>query len=398
MRKVESRVVGWVVIHRDIWSDRDLAKCAATRHFYLYLISMVEFKEVGSVFEGKPIRLKPGQLVTGYRELATHFGCSKSQVERYIDKLRRMDLISTKSDNLGTLVTVHNYSKYQINGVPPDNDRDTDRDADRDTDRDADRDYQQNKKQETRNQEQAAETVTASVTPDGVSGAGEGPGEPKSQSPDFKTQLSLLPETVGEPPLPPLAAPGQTNAAFHVEQPSIPAPVDAEKARKVEVAIWVRAIYEYARAVYIQCGLNETVYPSMDGKLSGRIRVYLEKLGDKSNLHLGAQKLVHAIEVNAERFMREGSGYWHPTLDSMLQKDKMSKLLGDIHLYDMPDYVPQFPKLFMDFAKMRVEAERRDAAGEPPEHPVRDVGPKPAEALMLPPDDEEWDDEPEIEH
>ena len=72
--------------------------------------------------------LRPGQLIRGYRGIATHLGWARSKVERWLRRLERMESIKieTRTGTLAQVITISNWPLYQ---GEVGNDQDTKRDG-----------------------------------------------------------------------------------------------------------------------------------------------------------------------------------------------------------------------------------------------------------------------------
>lgn len=75
----------------------------------------VNWKESTMDFAGEPRTIKPGQMVTGYEDLAQKAGkgVTIQNVRTAIEKFEKTDMVTTKSTNKGTLLTVVNWGEYQ---------------------------------------------------------------------------------------------------------------------------------------------------------------------------------------------------------------------------------------------------------------------------------------------
>lgn len=80
-----------------------------TKTLFLHLLLTANFKP--NRWQGQTI--KRGELITSVSSLSEQTGLSVQQVRTALNKLKSTGEISVKSTNRFTLVTVHNYGKYQ---------------------------------------------------------------------------------------------------------------------------------------------------------------------------------------------------------------------------------------------------------------------------------------------
>lgn len=88
-----------------------------TKSLFLHLIVNANYKP--GYFKGIPI--ERGQILVGRIELSKILGISEQEVRTSIKRLKSTNDITTKSTNKGTLISVVNYEKYQVDVVIPTN-------------------------------------------------------------------------------------------------------------------------------------------------------------------------------------------------------------------------------------------------------------------------------------
>lgn len=88
-----------------------------TKSLFLHLIVNANYKP--GYFKGIPI--ERGQILVGRIELSKILGISEQEVRTSIKRLKSTNDITTKSTTKGTLITVVNYEKYQVDVVIPTN-------------------------------------------------------------------------------------------------------------------------------------------------------------------------------------------------------------------------------------------------------------------------------------
>ena len=65
------------------------------------------------MFAGERRTLKPGQLITGRKQIAQHFKIDESKVQRILKKLESEHQIEQQTSNKNRLITVCNWATYQ---------------------------------------------------------------------------------------------------------------------------------------------------------------------------------------------------------------------------------------------------------------------------------------------
>ena len=104
---------GFILLDRNIvewwgWSDPFRVKA------WLDLLLIAAYRRHYRDFQGHPVHVERGQLVTSYRILAKRWGCSVKKVRTLIKRLEESGAIRAQPRaHLGTLITVRNYGAYQ---------------------------------------------------------------------------------------------------------------------------------------------------------------------------------------------------------------------------------------------------------------------------------------------
>ena len=134
---------GWVKIHRKIrdnwiWKKPDYLKA------WLDLIFKATYADPRVLIDGEISELKKGQFITSIRKLADEWGWSKDKVLSFLRLLEKDQMIQRKSDNKRTLITIENYSFYQVC-------QDTDSYSIQDTNQDTDSPQRRNKEEKNNN-------------------------------------------------------------------------------------------------------------------------------------------------------------------------------------------------------------------------------------------------------
>ena len=105
---------GFVKIHRKILDNPIVCRDAEYFSVWCYLLLNATHTGIKMMFDGKVIELKPGQLITGRKSISAKFNISESKVQRVLKKLEIEQQIEQQTSPRKRLITVLNWSKYQI--------------------------------------------------------------------------------------------------------------------------------------------------------------------------------------------------------------------------------------------------------------------------------------------
>jgi hypothetical protein len=110
-------VTGWIALHRG-WRDCDVfadGEPMSEREAWLWLIEKAAWKQCHRRnAKGERITIERGQIHVSLRALETAFGWGKNKVARYIERLQDHEMIGTVSGQSGTVITICNYDRYQV--------------------------------------------------------------------------------------------------------------------------------------------------------------------------------------------------------------------------------------------------------------------------------------------
>lgn len=108
-------MTGFYLMHRG-WMDNDVFKDVVytEREAWLWLIENAQYEAGNTFINGKRVNLDRGQLSFSLRFLADKWGWSKSETERYTQKLRKRDMIETETETGQLVITICNYDEYQM--------------------------------------------------------------------------------------------------------------------------------------------------------------------------------------------------------------------------------------------------------------------------------------------
>lgn len=159
--------MGWISIDRKIkenWVWNAEPKCRAAA--WIDLIIKAHHEDESIPFNGHPLQLKRGQLLTSVRKLSKEWQWSKDKTLMFLRDLEKENMIIRDTQTVdATLITLVNYSDYQS---PPDTHKDThkdtkqytDKDTHKDTHKDTDSPQSINKQYKQDKQENNIETAT----------------------------------------------------------------------------------------------------------------------------------------------------------------------------------------------------------------------------------------------
>jgi len=104
---------GWIKLHRSTLENPIVMKDSDHIAIWVYLLMNATHKEYDSYFSGNRITLKPGQLITVRRKIASDLRCSESKVQRVLTCFKNEHQIEKQVSNQNRLLTIVNWNKYQ---------------------------------------------------------------------------------------------------------------------------------------------------------------------------------------------------------------------------------------------------------------------------------------------
>lgn len=104
---------GWVKSYRRTLENPIVCKDSDHLAVWMYLLWTATHADKSSYFAGKRITLKPGQLITGRRKIAEHFGISESKVQRILKLFENERQIEQRTSNASRLISITNWSSFQ---------------------------------------------------------------------------------------------------------------------------------------------------------------------------------------------------------------------------------------------------------------------------------------------
>lgn len=105
---------GWIKLYRKI-QDNPLFKGHADRlAVWVWLLLSATHSEHDVMFGGQRITLKPGQLTTGRKRLASELGLNENKVQRILKRFETEHLIEQRTDHQCRLITILNWNEHQL--------------------------------------------------------------------------------------------------------------------------------------------------------------------------------------------------------------------------------------------------------------------------------------------
>lgn len=106
---------GWIKIYRKLLDNPIVCKDADHLAVWIYLLLNATHTNYDSMFKGKRITLKPGQLITGRKTIASVLKINESKVQRILKLFENEQQIEQQTSNQNRLITILNWESYQIN-------------------------------------------------------------------------------------------------------------------------------------------------------------------------------------------------------------------------------------------------------------------------------------------
>ncbi len=105
---------GFIALYRELsdhwlWDDTPFARGQA----WVDLLLMANHKDNKTIFNGNPIEVKRGQMITSIQKLCTRWGWSNSKVNKFLETLEKERMLTRKSDAKKTVITIDNYAFWQ---------------------------------------------------------------------------------------------------------------------------------------------------------------------------------------------------------------------------------------------------------------------------------------------
>lgn len=113
---------GWICLHRKILENPRFGN-PAWLSVFLYLLLNASRKPMRAIFQGKPIDLKPGQLILGRNAISSKTGVPSASVWRLLEILKNDGVIEQQGGSKSSIFTVLNWRSYQNSEQQPSSSR-----------------------------------------------------------------------------------------------------------------------------------------------------------------------------------------------------------------------------------------------------------------------------------
>ena len=105
---------GWIKLHRSIqdctlWEDKPFDKARA----WIDLLLLANHRDKKILFDGKPLVVSAGCLITSSVKLSDRWGWSRGKVDRFLKMLKDEEMIALDVTHKRTAITIVNYKKFQ---------------------------------------------------------------------------------------------------------------------------------------------------------------------------------------------------------------------------------------------------------------------------------------------
>lgn len=105
---------GYIKLYRDIrdheiWQEKPFDRARA----WIDLIMMVNHEDKKILFDGEPVPVYRGSVITSARKLADRWGWSRGKVERFLSMLESEIMIRQDRTRKRAMISIVNYDVYQ---------------------------------------------------------------------------------------------------------------------------------------------------------------------------------------------------------------------------------------------------------------------------------------------
>lgn len=105
---------GWIKLHRKILKNPVVMKDADHFSVWVYLLLNATRVVHNSIFDGKNIELKPGQLIIGRRRISADMKIHESKVQRILKCFESEHLFKQQTCSKSRLISILKWKDYQI--------------------------------------------------------------------------------------------------------------------------------------------------------------------------------------------------------------------------------------------------------------------------------------------
>lgn len=104
---------GYVKIHRQMLSNPIVCKDTDHIAVWIYLLLNATHAEQDVFFNGRRVRLRPGQLITGRKSISSELMITESKVQRILKRFEIEQQIEQQTCTKNRLISLLNWDKYQ---------------------------------------------------------------------------------------------------------------------------------------------------------------------------------------------------------------------------------------------------------------------------------------------
>lgn len=108
---------GWIKLHRKLL-DNPLMARPAYRALWIEILLRATHNGTSVMFEGKRVRLEPGQFTTGTLALSKATGVPRGTVVRILETFKNEHQIEQRTDHQCSMITVLKWKEYQSGEQP----------------------------------------------------------------------------------------------------------------------------------------------------------------------------------------------------------------------------------------------------------------------------------------
>lgn len=83
-------------------------------HMWVHILMKANHKKAEGWFKGEPLKLNPGQFITGTHLLSSETGINREKVRRILKCFENDQQITIKSSSKGSLISINNWKTYQM--------------------------------------------------------------------------------------------------------------------------------------------------------------------------------------------------------------------------------------------------------------------------------------------
>lgn len=101
-------------MHRKLLKNPVVMKDADHLAVWVYLLLNAKREKTKTFFGGKPITLKPGQIIVGRRAIANDLSISDSKVQRVLKTFATEHLFEQQTTSVNRLLSIYKWQDYQL--------------------------------------------------------------------------------------------------------------------------------------------------------------------------------------------------------------------------------------------------------------------------------------------